>query len=65
MSCSGDLTGEILIRVVTWTLRPPVVGINHSSASERLLLPVEVRHNEIAEFYLTGRKVAIVDPPYP
>jgi hypothetical protein len=35
-----------------------------SSASERLLLPVEFRQNEFAEFDRTGRKVTIVDPAY-
>jgi hypothetical protein len=37
---------------------------NHPSAVEKLLIPVEVRRNEIAEFDRTGRKVSIVDPSY-
>ena len=35
-----------------------------SPASERLLLPVEFRYNELAEFDRTGRKVPMVDPSY-
>jgi hypothetical protein len=35
-----------------------------SPASERLLLPMEFRHNELAEFHSTGRNVTIGDPPY-
>ena len=35
-----------------------------SPASERLLLPVEFRHNELAEFHCSGRNVTIGDPPY-
>jgi hypothetical protein len=36
----------------------------HPSAAEKLLIPVEGRRNEIAEFGRTGRKVSIVDPSY-
>jgi hypothetical protein len=32
--------------------------------AEKLLIPVEVRRNEIAEFDRTGREVSIVDPSY-
>jgi hypothetical protein len=35
-----------------------------SPASERLLLSVEFRYNELAEFDRTGRKVPMVDPSY-
>ena len=41
-----------------------VYWANHPSAAEKLLFPVEVRRNEIAEFDRTGRKVSIVDPSY-
>jgi hypothetical protein len=41
-----------------------VYWTNHPSAAEKLLIPVEVRRNEIAEFDRTGRKVSIVDPSY-
>jgi hypothetical protein len=34
------------------------------SRGEKLLIPVEVRRSEIAEFDRTGRKVSIVDPSY-
>lgn len=42
---------------------PPGSSVKEQAA-EKLLILVEVRRNEIAEFDRTGRKVSIVDPSY-
>ena len=42
---------------------PPGSSVKEQAA-EKLLIPVEVRRHEIAEFDRTGRKVSIVDPSY-
>jgi hypothetical protein len=48
-----------------YSVRGRIASTNHSPAAKRLLLLVEFRHNELAEFNRTGREVSIVDPTYP